>query len=225
MIHNMELKILFEDTLLIVCIKRPGITSESPGMTELLAGHCACPKIFCVHRLDKAAGGVMVYAKTAAAAAALSAQLSSGGFEKEYFAVLPGAPAGEQAELCDLLYRDAGKNKSFVVKRMRRGVKEARLSYRVEERAGELHLVSVRLYTGRTHQIRVQFASRALPLLGDTKYGSKVRDCPLALFSHSLAFRHPASGEVMRFSALPERVFPWNCFAAIDKGGQQDYTD
>lgn len=223
MIHNMNIKLLFEDAHIIVCLKPPGIQSESPGMTELLAERCLCPEVFCIHRLDKAVGGVMVYAKTRAAAAALSAQLSSGAFEKEYLAVLPGVPAEEHAELCDLLYRDARENKSFVVKRMRRGVKEARLSYHVLERAGELSLVSVRLYTGRTHQIRVQFASRALPLLGDGKYGSKVRICPLALFSHILAFQHPESGKPMKFSALPERIFPWDRFEAVDKTSQQEY--
>jgi len=212
----MDIEVLYEDKFIAVVIKPAGIQSESPGMPELVAERCSCREVFCVHRLDKPVSGLMVYAKTRAAAASLSAQIASGAFQKEYLAVLPGSPGEDAAELCDLLYRDARHNKSYVVKRARRGVKAARLSYRVLERAEALALVSVLLHTGRTHQIRVQFASRALPLLGDTKYGSRVRDCPLALFSHALSFRHPASGEPMAFRALPAPVFPWSSFNSID---------
>lgn len=167
--------------------------------------------VYCVHRLDRAVGGVMVYARTSAAAAALSRQIAARQLHKEYLAVVQGRPE-EGAVLRDLLFWDRAKNKSFVVKRQRGGVKDAELEYSLLEALPELSLLRVILHTGRTHQIRVQFSSRAMPLVGDVKYGSRYRGCALALWSHSLGFRHPASGKVMSFSAMPELVFPWNGF-------------
>ena len=136
---------------------------------------------------------------------------------KEYLAVVPGRPAEDEAVLCDLLFHDRAKNKSYVVGRKRAGVKEAELSYRVLETAGGYSLLSVALRTGRTHQIRVQLAARGLPLAGDVKYGSAVRDCPIALWSHTLAFRHPADGRELCFAALPEPAFPWDIFEYTSK--------
>ena len=121
--------------------------------------------------------------------------------------------------LRDLLFHDRTKNKSYVVRRMRAGVREAELSYRVLAEAGTLSLLSVSLHTGRTHQIRVQFAARGLPLLGDVKYGSAFRNCPIALWSHRLAFRHPADGRALCFSAPPEPAFPWDTFQFTIKEG------
>lgn len=212
----MEVKILFQDKSIIVCIKPAGIESENAGMPELLKSQCGAEEIFCVHRLDKGVSGVMVFAKTKSAAAKLSAAITAGTLRKEYLAVLPGKPEAEEAVLHDLLYRDAAKNKSYVVKRMRRGVKDAELEYRVLQAVGELSLVRIRLHTGRTHQIRVQFSSRALPLLGDIKYGSTVRSYGIALFACALSFPHPQSGKEMRFEALPECTFPWNEFTIIN---------
>ena len=168
--------------------------------------------IYCVHRLDRAVGGVMVYARTPAAAAGLSRQIAARQLHKEYLAVVQGRPNEEGAVLRDLLFWDRAKNKSFVVKRQRGGVKDAELEYSLLEALPELSLLRVILHTGRTHQIRVQFSSRAMPLVGDVKYGSRYRDCALALWSHALGFRHPATGEAMSFSAIPEAVFPWNGF-------------
>ena len=168
--------------------------------------------IYCVHRLDRAVGGVMVYARTAAAAAALSRQIAACQFHKEYLAVVQGRLEEDSAILHDLLFWDRTKNKSFVVKRQRGGVKDAELEYSMLEALPELSLLRVILHTGRTHQIRVQFSSRAMPLVGDAKYGSRYRDCALALWSHSLGFRHPATGKAMSFAAMPEAVFPWNGF-------------
>ena len=138
---------------------------------------------------------------------------------KEYLAVVPGRPEPDEAVLRDLLFHDRAKNKSYVVRRMRAGVREAELSYRVLAEAGTLSLLSVSLHTGRTHQIRVQFAARGLPLLGDVKYGSAFRDCPIALWSHRLAFRHPADGRALCFSAPPEPSFPWDAFQSTIKEG------
>ena len=211
----MEVQILFQDESILVCLKPPGVLSETGGMPELLEA-AAGGSVFCVHRLDRAVGGVMVYARTKEAAAALSAAIAAGRMEKRYLAVVCGRPAEEKARLKDLLYHDSGRNKSYVVRRMRRGVREAELEYETlgsAERDGEtLSLLLVTLYTGRSHQIRVQFASRALPLVGDGRYGSPLRDCEIALWSHALTFPHPATGEKMRFSAPPPGSFPWTEF-------------
>ena len=199
----MEVQILFQDESILVCLKPPGVLSETGGMPELLE-KTAGGSVFCVHRLDRAVGGVMVYARTKEAAAALSAVIAAGRMEKRYLAVVCGRPAEEKGSLKDLLYHDPGRNKSYVVRRMRRGV--------VETDGNILSLLSVTLVTGRSHQIRVQLASRALPLAGDGRYGSPVRDCDIALWSHALSFPHPVTGERMAFSAPPPDSFPWTEF-------------
>lgn len=207
----MPLQILYSDADIVVCVKPAGVLSEEPGMPRLLSEELG-GDIYCVHRLDRAVGGVMVYARTAAADAALSRQIAACQFHKEYLAVVQGRPEEDSAILRDLLFWDRTKNKSFVVKRQRGGVKDAELEYALLEALPELSLLRVILHTGRTHQIRVQFSSRAMPLVGDVKYGSRYRGCALALWSHSLGFRHPATGKAMSFSAMPELVFPWNGF-------------
>ncbi len=193
------MELIYEDEQLLVCIKPRGIlsckdASGKPSVEDLLAPRTVFP----IHRLDKEVSGLMVFAKTKAAAAHLS-QME--GFCKEYRAICEGRPP-EQGEWSDLLYHDRFKNKTFVVKRKRNGVKEARLSYALlEQRDGEA-LVAVRLYTGRTHQIRVQFASRGYPLRGDRKYGAKTSGT-IALCACRLSFPHP-NGQQMDFSISPD---------------------
>ena len=201
--------------MIIVCVKPVGVESENAGMPALLASQRGLNEVYCVHRLDKGVGGLMVFAKTKFAASRLSACVSSGEMKKEYLAVLPGKPKEDEAVLRDLLFRDSAKNKSNVVKRMRRGVKEAELAYKVLSCSEPLTLIRVKLHTGRTHQIRVQFSSRGLPLLGDVKYGSTVRSCPIALFSCALSFPHPQTCKPLRFEALPEERFPWSEFSQV----------
>lgn len=215
----MEIPILYEDEFLIVCIKPAGIPSENGGMPELLSAQCGAPRIFCVHRLDKPVSGVMVYAKSGKAAAKLSEAVSSRAVTKEYRAVVQGVPDAPEGVLRDLLYHDAAKNKTYVVQRPRRGVKEAELSYETAatacaEGVGELSLLRITLRTGRSHQIRAQFASRKHPLLGDGRYGSSVRTCDIALQSRRLAFPHPFIGEPLDFSAPPPDAWPWTLFPA-----------
>lgn len=204
--------ILFQDESLAVCLKPPGILSQDgPGgsMPDLLREQLGCG-VFPVHRLDREAGGVMVYAKTSRTAGALSAALARGDFRKEYLCVVRGCPAEREGSFRDLLLHDRTRNKSFVVQRMRGGVKEASLDYRVLAEREGLSLVRVRLHTGRTHQIRVQFASRGLPLLGDGRYGGGGGE--LALWSAVLGF--PArDGERRVFSAAP-RGARWTMFEA-----------
>lgn len=202
--------ILFQDKALAVCLKPPGVLSQDgPGETlpALLREQLGCD-IFPVHRLDREAGGVMVYAKTSRAAGALSGAMGRGEFRKEYLCIVRGGPEEAEGTYRDLLLHDKVRNKSFVVRRMRGGVKEASLDYKLLAEQDGLSLLLVRLRTGRTHQIRVQFASRGAPLLGDGRYGGGGGE--MALWSCSLAFPHP-SGKPLAFRALPEgRV--WEAF-------------
>lgn len=211
-------EILYQDAQIVVCCKPAGLLSQGDGadaMPALLKAQCG-GDIFPVHRLDRVSAGVMVYARTARAAAALSASAQAGRWQKEYLAVLSAVPAESKSVLEDLLYFDRARDKSFVCKRPRAGVKVAKLSYTLVFTAqdGEHRraLVRVRLFTGRTHQIRAQFSSRALPLLGDGKYGGSDNRCKTALFSAHLQFPHPQTGEEMCFEAKPQEAFPWTLF-------------
>ena len=195
--------ILYSDNEIVVCIKEKGVLSQQgkPGqksMIDILSEECGCD-IYPVHRLDKEVSGVMVYAKTQKAAAGLSAQVSGREMEKHYIATTEKSDLPLQGTMEDLLYFDKGKNKSFVVKRERRGVKKAVLEYRVVGDSDDRTTYRVRLLTGRTHQIRVQFASRKYPLTGDRKYGSKI-DGDIGLVSCFIAFRHPETGEWLEFN-------------------------
>jgi len=174
-----------------------GLDSESQVPEELK--RLLCGEIFPLHRLDKNVGGVMVYARTKPAAARLSKAIQEGQLVKEYVAMVHGMPP-ETGDWEDLLFKDSRKNKVFTVKRMRTGVKQARLTYR-RLTAGEQSLVHIRLYTGRSHQIRVQFSSRGFPLVGDHKYGSRDEKTEPMLFSCRLTFRH--NGEDCVFQAMP----------------------
>lgn len=189
------MEILYQDKGIAVCVKPVGLDSEAEvpaALKEALGG-----EIFPIHRLDKNVGGVMVYARTKSAAAALSKAVQEGTMVKEYVAKVHGAPP-ENGDWTDLLFKDSSKNKVFVVKKERKGVKKARLEF---VRHGK-NLVRIRLYTGRSHQIRVQFASRGFPLVGDHKYGSRDEATAPMLFSCCLSF--PWQGNQMRFEKLPE---------------------
>lgn len=196
--------ILYQDDALIVCVKPRGVLSqEAPGQANMvsLLREATNGEIFPLHRLDREVTGVMVYAKTKAAAAVLSAQIAAHTFRKTYLARVHGVPEPQKGTWEDLLFKDSAKNKVFVVRRERKGVKRAVLSYEVlaVDAQGNA-LVKIALQTGRTHQIRVQFASRRHPLLGDRKYGARDEATFLHLQSQSLAFSHPVTGEQMTFS-------------------------
>lgn len=209
----MDIEILYEDEYLIFAVKPVGVLSQKgdgENMIDLLSEGRG--EVHPVHRLDRAVGGVMVFGKTHQAAAKLCSLVSQNSMEKEYLAVLCGTPQEESAVLQDLLFKDSSKNKSFVVKRERKGVKKASLEYKLLETKENLSLVKVKLHTGRTHQIRVQFSSRKLPLLGDGKYGGKSNKCSVALWSYSLSFPHPYKKENIGFTASPPDRYPWNLF-------------
>ena len=193
------MQIIHSDRDLAVIVKPVGLDSESAvpaAIREALGG-----EVFTVHRLDLNVGGVMVYARTKQAAAALSRLIQEGAMVKEYVARVKGVPE-ESGDWTDLLFKDARKNKVFVVSRERGGVKKARLEYVRLETDGETSLVRIRLHTGRSHQIRVQFASRKHPLLGDHKYGARDEHTAPMLFSCCLTF--PWKGSQMRFEQLPD---------------------
>ena len=211
----MQIPVLLLNDGLIVCVKPPGLLSERGGLPELLEEQCG-GAVFPVHRLDRDVGGVMVYARTREAAAAISKLIAERRMEKEYLAVIEGRPEEERGELRDLLYHDQKRNKSFVVQRPRKGVKEAALRYRLLETAeteqGMLSLLRIQLNTGRSHQIRVQFASRRMPLAGDARYGSHIRAGGIALWSVSLRFPDWRGCGEQAFEALPPRLEPWTHF-------------
>ncbi len=211
----MEIEILYEDAQLAVCLKPPGVISEAGGMPELLGAQLG-GAFFCVHRLDRLTGGVMVYARKRETAAALSARFAAGETQKRYLAAAQGVPEEGSGSFRDLLYHDAARGKSYVVKRARRGVKEALLDYELlgtaEHEGRTLSLLEIALHTGRSHQIRVQLASRGMPLVGDGRYGSALRSLPLGLWAESLRFPHPADGRELSFSAPPPNNLPWTLF-------------
>lgn len=189
------MEILHEDKAFVVCVKPVGIDSEHQLPEELKK--VVGGEIFPIHRLDQNVGGVMVFARTKAAAAALSKAVQDGMLVKEYVAKVHGTPP-ENGDWTDLLFKDSSKNKVFVVKKERKGVKKARLEF-VRKAS---NLVRIRLHTGRSHQIRVQFASRGFPLVGDHKYGS--RDDATAPMLYSCCITFPWQGKQMRFEQLPE---------------------
>ncbi len=213
----MDIRYLDDD--LIVCIKPAGVlsTDEPGGLPDLLRQELGTDAVLTVHRLDRVVSGLMVLARSKPAAAELGRQIMARTFEKDYLAALHGAPAAEQGTLTDLLGRDKARKMTFVAAEPARGVQEAVLDYQLLARAGDLSLVRVELRTGRTHQIRVQFASRGLPLVGERKYAILEDACPLALWSHRLAFDHPTTGKRLEFSALPPAIMPWTGFKIPNK--------
>ena len=194
------MEIVYADPRIVVAVKPAGVlsTDEPGGMPQLLRQELGTPCIRTVHRLDAAVSGLMVYARSAKAASLLSEQLRSRTFGKEYLAVVHGVPEG--GVMTDLLGRDPVRRRTYVAAEPGKDVRPAELSYEVLGSREGLSLVRIRLHTGRTHQIRVQFASRGFPLVGDRKYGGGGEGESIALWSWRLEFAHPQTGAAMRFS-------------------------
>ena len=213
------MEILYQNANILVCIKPARVlsTDEPGGLPELVREALGDPKadVRTVHRLDRVVSGVMVLARSANAASELSRQIREDQFRKEYLAVVHGRPENPEGTLHDLLARDKARRMTFVAEAPGKGVQEAALSYRVLEYANGMSLVRVRLHTGRTHQIRVQFSSRGMPLVGERKYAVLNDPCELALWSAKIGFYHPGTGEWVEFSKEPPAVFPWTEFGKI----------
>ena len=197
------MELLYQDSQIVLCVKPVGLSSESgPGSLPSLLEAQLGAAVYPVHRLDLNVGGVMVYARTRQAAAALSQAVQAGHLQKEYLALVHGRPHPSAGAWEDLLWKDSGKNKVFVVRRMRKGVKAASLSYRVLETREALTWV--------------QFASRGFPLVGDHKYGSRDEAKSPALWSFRLTLPHPVAGHTITCSHRPEGM-PWQSFPSISR--------
>ncbi|MGN1016112.1 MAG: RluA family pseudouridine synthase [Faecousia sp.] len=207
------MELLYLDKDIVVCIKPARVlsTDEPGGVPELVRAELGDPEadVRTVHRLDRVVGGVMVLARSASAASELSRQIREGEFGKEYLAVVHGVPEAEEGQLRDLLGRDKARRMTYVAPEPGKGIQEAVLFFRVLNRTEDLSRVRIRLHTGRTHQIRVQFASRGMPLVGERKYDTREDPCEIALWSHMVEFTHPRTGEQMTFRKEPPRVYPW----------------
>lgn len=208
--------IIYQDQDILVCIKPARVlsTDEPGGLPELLREALGDPKadIRTVHRLDRVVSGVMVLARNAKSASELSRQVREDLFHKEYLAVVHGTPETVQGTFVDLLYRDKARRMTMVAQQPAKGVQEACLDYEVLGQQQDLTKVRVLLHTGRTHQIRVQFSSRGMPLVGERKYAEINDPCQIALWSHKIGFTHPSQGTYLEFAREPEREYPWSLF-------------
>ena len=210
------MNIIYLDEDIIVCVKPQRVlsTDETGGVPQLVREALGDPTadVRTVHRLDRVVGGLMVLARNCAAASELSRQIREDEFQKEYLAVIHGVPDEASGRLEDLLYRDKARKMTMVATEPGKGVLPASLRYRVLDARDGVSKVRIQLETGRTHQIRVQFASRGMPLVGERKYSTREDDCEIALWSCRLGFAHPATGQPMEFELEPPDTCPWNCF-------------
>lgn len=210
------MKILYEDNDIVVCIKPARVlsTDEPGGLPDCLREHFGLPNgdFRTVHRLDRVVSGVMVLARNSAAASELSRQVREGEFEKNYLAVIHGVPENKKGRMTDLLGRDKARKMTYIAEKSGKGIQEAILDYEVLESVNDFSLVSIQLQTGRTHQIRVQFSGRGMPLAGERKYAVLQDEFEIALWSHTISFTHPKNGNVMVFTDNPPAQTPWTFF-------------
>ena len=206
------MELIYVDNDILVCLKPARVlsTDEPGGVPDLCREAFGDPKadVRTVHRLDRVVAGLMVLARNAKSASELSRQIRDNEFEKEYQAVVHGI-TGEKDTLRDLLGRDKARKMTFVATEPAKGVQEAVLDYWLLSQNEDMSRVQIRLHTGRTHQIRVQFASRGWPLVGERKYSELNDPCEIALWSCRLGFAHPRTGERMEFVHQPPEEFPW----------------
>ena len=208
------MEIIYQDKDILVCIKPPRVlsTDEPGGLPERIRQELGDPTadVRTVHRLDRVVSGLMVLARNPASASELSRQIRENQFEKEYLAVVHGCPENQTGTMRDLLVRDKARKMTMIAETLGKGVQEAILHYKVLAGNSQMSRVQIQLVTGRTHQIRVQFSSRGMPLLGERKYAAGTDECELALWSYRIAFKHPKTGEDMDFYRLPPDAYPWS---------------
>ena len=213
----MENEIIYENPDFLICVKQPGIRSEAEGLPAILCAQHHYPSLYPVHRLDQGTGGLILLAKSSAAAGSMTELFSDGKVYKEYLAVIQADTPGLSGTFRDLLFHDTKTNKTYVVNRRRKGVKEASCTWEhlasAQVSGLPFHLVRIFLHTGRTHQIRIQFASRKMPLYGDARYGSKIKAGFPALWASGLSFPDPfGSGITLSFHSTPPQEAPWDLF-------------
>lgn len=209
----MKIRIVLSTPNYLIAVKPEGLLSESPGLPDLLREQEKLPALHPVHRLDQTTGGLLLIAKNPEASAVLQTLFQSGKVIKEYKAIACGTLTESEGYWSDLLFHDKSRNKTYVVRNERKGVKKAELAW-IRERSAEadgtpVHLVRVSLHTGRTHQIRVQFASRGFPLLGDRKYGCRIKKDGIALWASRLCFKDPFTGEMTDAVSDPPESGVW----------------
>ena len=212
------MEFLYLDKRIAVCLKPAGVLStDEPGgmpslVREALGDEHACVRT--VHRLDRPVGGVMVLARSVRAASELSWQVREGLFHKEYLAVVHGTPDEPQGRMEDLLARDKARRLTYVTDVPGPDARLAALEYECIESRDGMSLVRVKLLTGRTHQIRCQFASRGMPLAGDRKYGAPEDEKVIGLWSYKLSFMHPETGEKLTFLHKAPHIQPFSSLNA-----------
>jgi len=206
------MELIYQDKDIVVCVKPARVlsTDEPGGVPELVRQALGDEKadVRTVHRLDRVVSGLMVLARNAKTASELSRQIREGEFQKEYLAVVHGTPE-VSGTLKDLLVRDKARKMTMVAQEPGKGVQEAILHYQTLRSAENMSRVRIQLETGRTHQIRVQFSCRGMPLVGERKYAVLEDDCEIALWSYRLAFTHPTTGEKTEFILEPPETYPW----------------
>ena len=216
------MRIIYQETDVLVCVNPPRVlsTDEPGGLPELVRQELNMPEadVRTVHRLDRVVSGLMVLARNAKSASKISRQIREVVYQKEYLAVVHGCPDGDQGTLTDLLLRDKARKMTMVVTQPGKGVQDAVLDYEVIAKTDCMSKVQILLKTGRTHQIRVQFASRGMPLVGERKYSTLEDDCEIALWSCRIGFAHPVTGKKMEFELDPPETYPWNCFYGENYG-------
>ena len=209
-----DVEIIYQDKDILVCIKPARVlsTDEPGGLPDLIRQELGDfnADVRTVHRLDRVVSGLMVLARNAAAASELSRQIRENQFKKEYLAVVHGFPESDGGTLIDLLLRDKARKMTMIVDEPGKDVQEAILHYQVLSTNSQMSRIQIQLVTGRTHQIRVQFSGRGMPLVGERKYAAGADDCELALWSCRIVFNHPKTGEHMEFYRLPPDVYPWS---------------